>query len=49
MAGSCWGAVRNRTFSWQNLRQMGRTSGLSVAENIMTCLVWGVLKKISCT
>ena len=32
-----------------NFLQVGRISLLSVAENIMTCLWWGVDLKISCT
>lgn len=32
-----------------NFLQIGRISLLSVAENIMTCLPWGVLRNISCT
>jgi len=32
-----------------NFLQMGRTSLLRVALNIMTCLSWGVSLKMACT
>lgn len=32
-----------------NFLQTGRISLLSVAENIITCLSWGVILKIACT
>lgn len=35
--------------SCMNFLHTGRMSLLSVAENIMTCLPCGVLRKISCT
>mmetsp|Transcript_14874 Transcript_14874/g.37592 ORF Transcript_14874/g.37592 Transcript_14874/m.37592 type:complete len:210 (-) Transcript_14874:187-816(-) len=34
---------------WQNFLQTGRISLASVAENIMTCLLCGVWRKICCT
>lgn len=37
------------TFSFMNFLQIGLTDGGRVAENIITCLVFGVLRKMSCT
>lgn len=48
--GSCYVIIGTRLFtSCMNFLQIGRISLLSVAENIMTCLPCGVLRKISCT
>ena len=43
-----WGRLQNIT-SCINFLHTGRISLLSVAENIMTCLSWGVILKISWT
>ena len=38
--------AKTRRTLCMNLRHTGRISLLKVAENIMTCLLWGVARKI---